>query len=96
VEIRGARMGASRSLLGTGWDYPVHGLRHPPENGTTGWYCWTGELSADPGFFVALHPEHLLSRLPWLVDYLDEPPGTRFLVAPGYSDVWHDETLLKT
>src|ERR1700694_3657705 len=39
---------------------PINGLRHPPEGDTTGWYIWAGEeVSADPGFFVPLHFEHL-------------------------------------
>jgi hypothetical protein len=46
------RMGVSRSLLAGDWEWPIHGLRHKPEAGTSGWYCWTGELSDAPDFFV--------------------------------------------
>lgn len=76
-------------------DWPVHGLRHPPENGTSGWYIWTGELEQDSEFFVPLHPEHLAARCPGLLRLLDSPPGTRFIIAPDYEDVWHDPSLLE-
>lgn len=45
-------------------DGPVHGLRHPPEGDTTGWYIWTGELSDRENFFQALHCHHLASQTP--------------------------------
>ncbi|WP_455835850.1 immunity protein Imm33 domain-containing protein [Pseudarthrobacter siccitolerans] len=35
-------LGASRPLISNDWDWPVHGLRHPPADGTSGWYVWTG------------------------------------------------------
>jgi hypothetical protein len=43
-------LGASGSLISNDWDWPVHGLRHPPAGGTSGWYVWTGELLADDDF----------------------------------------------
>jgi hypothetical protein len=38
----GSKVGISRSAIAGAW--PLHGLRHPPENGASGWYIWTGEL----------------------------------------------------
>src|SRR5688500_14176325 len=76
-------------------DWPVHGLRHPPENGTSGWYIWTGELGDNSDFFVPLHPRHLAARCPDLLPLLHSPPGTRFLIAPDHEDVWHDPSLLE-
>ena len=75
-------------------DPPVHGLRHPPEHGTTGWFVWTGEYSVEDDFFKPLHVSHLERDLAVAVPYLALPPGWRFLLAPGYEDVWFDETLL--
>ena len=77
-----------------GRDRPTHGLRHPPEGDTTGWYIWTGEYSAAADFFERFHVEHLSEICPEAVPYLALPPGWRFLVAPGYEDVWWDEGLL--
>lgn len=74
--------------------WPVHGLRHPPENETSGWYLWTGQLTDDEDFFVPLHPPHLADRCPQVLALLDRPAGTRFIVAPDYEDVWHDAKLL--
>lgn len=88
------KVGVSRSLLGSECSWPVHGLRHPPESGTSGWFCWTGDLSEDSDFFVPIHLSHLVERLPELADFLDLPPGSRFLVAPDYVDVWEDDSLL--
>jgi hypothetical protein len=72
----------------------VNGLRHPPEGSTNGWYIWTGELSQAPDFFQPLHPVHLIERCPEIAKFLDLPPGSRFLIAPGYEDTWTDPSLL--
>ncbi|MCI0156051.1 hypothetical protein KNO15_04995 [Leifsonia shinshuensis] len=86
-------VGASLSLIGGAWSWPVHGLRHPPTTHTTGWYLWTGELSDADDFFLPWHLSHVLERLPLLGRVLESPPGSRFVVAPGYEDVWHDPSL---
>lgn len=90
----GEIVGVSASLLTGDWDWPVHGLRHPPEKGTSGWYVWTGELSDADDFFQPLHVGHLVARCPQIEQYLDLPPGSRFLFAPGHDDTWTDESLL--
>jgi len=74
---------------------PIHGLRHPPEEGTTGWYLWTGDLIDADDFFEPLHVKHLHERCPEVIPYLALTPGWRFLIAPGQEDIWHDETLLR-
>jgi hypothetical protein len=75
--------------------WPLNGLRHPAEAGTTGWYLWRSEhFPADDDAFVPVHTEHLLEDLPEVVPYLALAPGWRFLLAPGYEDVWFDEALL--
>ena len=90
----GSIVGVSRSLLEANWSWPVHGLRHQPTGDTSGWYVWTGELSEAPDFFVPLHAEHLLEKVPQLGTYLGLPPGSRFLLAPGHEDIWTDTSLL--
>jgi hypothetical protein len=87
-------LGVSRSLLGPGWDWPIHGLRHPPAGGMSGWYVWTGELSGSDDFFLPLHASHLIHRVPDVEAHLSLPPGSRFLIASNYTDVWNDDTLL--
>ena len=73
----------------------LNGLRHPPGSDTNGWYLWPGEnLSTDRDFFQPVHVEHLYESSPDVVPYLALPPGWRFLVAPGYEDVWKDSALL--
>ena len=76
--------------------YPINGLRVPPEGGTAGWYIWAGEgePSTDPDFFKPLHVAHLEDWCPEAIPYLGLPPGWRFLLAPGYHDVWFDPRLL--
>jgi hypothetical protein len=75
---------------------PLNGMRIAPEGDTTGWYIWAGEqYSEDPDFFVPLHVTHLPLWCPAALPYLQLPPGWRFLVAPGYEDVWFDESLLQ-
>lgn len=76
--------------------FPINGLRHPIEGDTTGWYIWAGEkFSDDPNFFVPIHVEHLEEWCPYIIKYLGLAPGWRFLIAPGYEDVWEDSSLLK-
>ena len=86
------KVGISRNVL-TGL-MPINGVRTLPERGTTGWYIWAGEaMSLEPHFFEPLHVAHLASWAPSIVGYLILPPGWRFLVAPGYEDVWFDEDV---
>lgn len=74
---------------------PLNGIRHLPVGETTGWYIWAGEeLSQDEDFFVPLHVEHLSAWCPQVVPYLALPPGWRFLLAPGYEDVWFDSSIV--
>jgi hypothetical protein len=74
---------------------PLNGLRHLPHRGTAGWYIWGGEeLSQDPNFFQPVPFSHLPERCPEVVQYLALPPGSRFLIADGHEDVWHDPTIV--
>ena len=76
--------------------FPINGLRHPPSDGTCGWFIWVGE--GDPGsegdYFAPLHVSHVRDRLPEIGAYLGLAPGWRFLIAPDYEDVWFDASLL--
>lgn len=75
--------------------WPLNGLRHLPAGGTCGWYLWAGESFSDrPDFFSPACVRHLLTGVSPTVDYLGLPPGWRFLLAPGYEDVWFDPTIL--
>jgi hypothetical protein len=75
--------------------WPLNGLRHRPEAGTTGWYLWAGEqLGADDDFFQPLHVTHILEWRAELLPYLALPPGWRFLIAPAHEDAWYDPSLL--
>ena len=73
---------------------PLNGLRHLPHR-SSGWYLWAGEeLLQDEDFFAPLHVEHLPDLAGPVLPYLALPPGYRFLIAPGYEDVWYDAALL--
>jgi hypothetical protein len=75
--------------------WPINGLRHAREGNSCGWYIWAGEeLSQDPDFFSPLHVAHLSEWCPAVLPYLGLGPGWRFLIAPGYEDVWFDSSLL--
>ena len=86
------KVGVSRNLQ-SGL-IPIHGLRHPPEGDTTGWYIWVGELSQDSDFFVPLCAAHLDKWCPAVLPYLGLAPGWRFLLADEYKDICWDEDLL--
>jgi len=88
-------LGISLKSLGKS---PINGLRHNPENGTSGWYLWCGnELSESADFFEPIHFQHIRNYLPEVIEYLDLPLGYRFLIDKnGYEDVWFDSELLKT
>jgi hypothetical protein len=70
---------------------PLHGTRYLPQGNTCGWFLWAGELGEDEDFFQPMHVSHLAEWAPDLVPYLALLPGWRFLIAPGYEDVWFDE-----
>ena len=75
---------------------PLNGLRHRPVNDTCGWYIWAGEtFSTEPDFFGTMHVSHVPEFCPTALPYLGLAPGWRFLIAPGYEDVWYDESLLQ-
>jgi hypothetical protein len=80
--------------LARGGEGPIHGLRHPPEGDTAGWYIWRGEYSDADDFFVPLHAAHLKDELPEVLSFLALPAGWRFLLASGHEDVWYDRALL--
>ncbi|MGO4145420.1 hypothetical protein AB4Y77_10075 [Paenarthrobacter sp. YAF11_1] len=91
---QGVKAGVSENVR---WPHllPLNGLRHPAAIGTSGWFIWRGEeLGTAHDFFVPLHVEHLTTWCPEVLPYLALPPGWRFLLAPGYEDVWFDESLL--
>lgn len=86
------KIGVSVSALHGEW--PLNGLRHQPEGDTNGWYIWSGEFSDAADFFLPLHTKHVDERIPAILPYLALPPGWRFLLAPGYEDIWEDRSLL--
>jgi hypothetical protein len=74
---------------------PLNGLRHPPKNGTCGWYLWGGErLLADAAFFQPVHVAHLQEICPETVRFLALPPCWRFLLSEDQVDVWSDASCL--
>jgi hypothetical protein len=92
--LRKSKLGIALSSLR---EQPIHGLRVPPTETMNGWYLWCGgEMSRDPDFFAPLHVEHLSEYLPTAVEYLDLPPGYRFLIdGENYEDVWFDPSLME-
>jgi hypothetical protein len=75
----------------------VHGLRHPAEGDTTGWYFWLDKFSTADNFFQPIHVSHLGQYAPTVLRFLALAPGWRFLFdeTTGHEDVWQDPTLLK-
>lgn len=64
---------------------PINGLRISPENGTSGWYIWAGEiLSEDNDFFLPFHISHVREKCPQIEIYLGLAPGWRFLITNNY------------
>ena len=43
---------------------------------------------------MPIHTLHLYEWKPEIIKYLGLPPGWRFLIAPGYEDVWFDPNLV--
>ncbi len=87
------KIGIARNARPGNW--PLNGLRNPPEGGTCGWYIWAGEtLSSDPDFFEPLHVSDVPELLPQVFPYLALPPGWRFRLAEDHEDVWYDPELL--
>ena len=78
------------------YNLPIHGLRHPQTESTTGWYIQSGDYQETDSFFVSMHAKHVLDNWPELVPYLNLAPGWRFLIntEDGYEDIWEDSALL--
>ena len=74
---------------------PLHGIRHPIVDKTSGWYIWRGDYKNDEDFFAPLHHSHLSEYCEEALPYLALLPGWRFLVKDEYQDVWFDENLTK-
>lgn len=91
--VAGSKVGIALSTIGT---EPIHGLRHKPTTSTNGWYFWSGgEPSEASDFFALLHVENLAENLPWVVEYLELPPGYRLLIdGSNHEDVWFDKRCL--
>lgn len=90
----GSRVGVSANLRGDSW--PLNGLRHRAEGSSNGWYLWRGDtLSTADDFFEPLHVEPLYDWCPEVERFLALPPGWRFLIAPGFEDVWFDPSLFE-
>ena len=89
-----SKLGLALSTLG---QKPIHGLRLQPTETTNGWYVWCGgEMSDNQDFFSPLHVEHIKEHLPAAVEYLNLPPGYRFLIdGENFEDVWFDASLLE-
>ena len=87
------KVGISRALLENPDGQPLHGLRNRPGLTTTGWYLWSGEKTDADDFFVPVHATHLLERHRHVLVLLGPAPGWRFLMAPGYEDVWFDHEV---
>lgn len=93
------RVGVSQGILAANW--PMNGLRHPPEGNTTGWYLWSEEeyfrdeeLTHGEESFEPLHLGHLLEVMPDILPYLGLAPGWRFHAEADFEDIWYDEKLL--
>jgi len=82
---RGIHPATTRSTVCAIHRRPIHAV------GTSG---QAAELSADADYFEPLHVGHLSERLFEVIRFLALPPGSRFLIAPDYEDVWFDEALL--
>lgn len=94
VPAPGSKLGIALSTLGR---IPIHGMRVPPDRETNGWYIWCGgEPSQADDFYSPLHIEHIGKYLPSVTEYLNLPPGFRFLIdGENYEDVWFDARLLE-
>jgi hypothetical protein len=90
---KGSKLGIALSTLGK---LPIHGLRLAPTDTTNGWYIWCGgEMSSESDFFAPMHIEHMSEYLLEAIDYLELPPGYRFLIdGSNYEDVWFDGAIL--
>jgi hypothetical protein len=76
---------------------PLNAIRHPPVGQSNGWFVWRGGRipEEEDNFFSPSHVEHVRERIPELLPHLALPPGWGVVLAPGYEDVWYDETFLQ-
>lgn len=73
---------------------PLNGMRYEHDNGTTGWFIWSGEFSEAADFFEPISAEQVLQIRPQMIPYFGLDVGFRFLIDnENYEKVWFDETL---
>lgn len=94
--IKGYDENDSMGISGALVDGVIHGLRHPPEPGKSGWYVWQGDLKDDVDFFKPTHTYHVTKEWPVLKKYFQLPAGYRFLIDTrnNHVDIWFDKDLL--
>lgn len=88
-----SKIGLAIESLGNGI---LHGLRHPEQLGSNGWFIWCGEFSDHEKFFSPICLEHIENYVDTkILDYLNLPPGYRFLIDGNtHEDIWFDKNLL--
>ena len=75
--------------------WPLHGMREKPWDDMCGWVLWVGDaLPVTEDEWETLHVSHAGDWFPGIDPYLALPTGWRFVLAPGYEDVWFDSELL--
>ncbi|WP_462251221.1 immunity protein Imm33 domain-containing protein [Ekhidna sp.] len=91
---QGSNIGLAVDSIGEG---VIHGLRHIPEKGTNGWYIWCGNYSEAENFFSPICIDHLEDYFGnKLTEYLELPPGYRFMIdGDNHEDVWFDKSLIE-
>jgi hypothetical protein len=87
------RVGVAKNFGTELW--PLNGLRHPVHGNMCGWYLWRGEkFSRASDWFEPICYQHLANDDDPSLPYLFLPQGIRFLIAPGYEDIWYDPNIL--
>ena len=89
----GTKLGIALATVGLS---PINGLRHTPTEETKRGYLGCGnDYSTEADFFSPVHVEHVSEYLPQIEDYLNLPPGYRFMIDnSNLEDIWFDSSLL--
>lgn len=71
---------------------PIYGTRELNPDGSSSWYIYAGQYSADDDFYKPVCIDHLETLLPIVLRYLALPPGWKFIIDKnGYEDVWQEK-----
>ncbi|PCK04236.1 MAG: hypothetical protein COA42_19370 [Alteromonadaceae bacterium] len=74
---------------------PLNGMRVKTEDGSSGWYIWSGgHFTKEGDFFKPMYCSNIMPYAPVAEKFLALPVGYRFVIAGSTEKAWLDAELV--